>query len=419
MKKMLMLSPYFYPEQVASTHLTNDINEALYKNGFFIENHVPTPTRGVSEEEREIYKKKKIEKFDDDHMVVYRFDMFREGKNPIQRALRYLLVNIIQYRKGSHASKVDVIYSGSTPPTQGLLCSRVKKKLSRKYGHPVPFVYNLQDIFPDSLINAKMTKKGSLIWKLGRKIEDYTYSNADIVITISDDFKANIMKKGVPAEKIVVIPNWINTDNVYPVSRDNNELFASLELNPSYFYICYSGNIGHSQNMELLIETASLIRVSLPNVRFVVIGEGAAKQEVQKTIRERKLDNILMFPFQDYSLIAQVFSLGDVGLIISKPGIGGSSVPSKTWSILAAEKPILASFDQNSELSKLVRKINCGIVADAGNKEELIEGIKSLYQDKNLRETMGKRGKAYINTYLDKDKCCQAYVDVLNEVIHI
>lgn len=417
MRKILMLSPYFFPEQVASTHLTRDINESFFNNDYTIENYVPTPTRGVSDEERKKYKKIKKEVCENDHLVVYRFSMFKEGKNPLLRAIRYLLVNFRQYKKGTRAKEVDVIYSGSTPPTQGFLCAKVKRKLSKKYGHKVPFVYNLQDIFPDSLVNAKMTKEGSLIWKIGRRIENYTYRNADRIITISEDFKANIMKKGVPAEKIVVVPNWINTDDVYSVERANNELFSSLRLDPSLFYICYSGNIGHSQNIELLLDVASAIRNDLPNVRFVLIGEGAAKQEVNEMIEQKSLANVLVFPFQDYSKIAQVFSLGDVGLIISKPNIGGSSVPSKTWSIMAAERPILASFDNNSELSKLIKEIGCGIVADAGNKDELIRGIKYLYEDKEMRETMGKRGSVYINMYLNKDKCCQAYVDVLNEAI--
>ena len=417
MRKILMLSPYFFPEQVASTHLTRDINESFFNNDYTIENYVPTPTRGVSNEERKKYKKLKKEICENNHLVVYRFSMFKEGKNLLQRAIRYLLVNIVQYKKGTHAKEVDVIYSGSTPPTQGFLCAKVKRKLSKKYGYKVPFVYNLQDIFPDSLVNAKMTKKGSLIWKIGRKIEDYTYRNADRIITISEDFKANIMNKGVPAEKIVVVPNWINTDNVYPVERESNELFSSLGLDPSLFYVCYSGNIGHSQNMELLLDVASSIRNDLPDVRFVLIGEGAAKQEVKVMIEQKSLTNVLMFPFQDYSQIAQVFSLGDVGLIISKPKIGGSSVPSKTWSIMAAERPVLASFDNNSELAKLIKEIGCGIVADAGNKEELIRGIKSLYEDKEMRDTMGKKGSVYVNTCLNKDKCCQTYVDVLDDAI--
>ena len=315
--------------------------------------------------------------------------------------------------KGFGAKNIDLIYSASTPPTQGLVCGRIKKRLSRKYGHKVPFVYNLQDIFPDSLVNAKMTKKGSLIWKIGRKIENYTYRNADRIITISEDFKANIMAKGVPESKIVVVPNWVNTENVYPIDRRDNILFDRYGLDRGKFYICYSGNIGHSQNMDMLLDVAKEIDIS--DVCFVLIGEGAAKDTVQKRIETEQIANVILLPFQDYSEIAHVFSLGDVGLIISKPGVGGSSVPSKTYSIMAAARPILASFDNDSELCKLINNIDCGLVVQAGEKKELVKAIKNMFFD-DKRE-MGIRGLEYLHNQLNKEKCVNDYIKTIKSVI--
>lgn len=413
--KILKLSPYFYPEQVSSSHLTNDLNRAFAKAGIVQENYVPMPSRGVSDEVRRAYKNKKTEVLNNGSIIVHRFPMIKEGKNSLQRALKYVLTNIVQLHKGKKAKDVDVIFAGSTPPTQGLLCAKVKKKLSKRYGHNVPFVYNLQDIFPDSLVNAKMTKKGSLIWKIGRKIEDYTYRNADKIITISEDFKANIMAKGVPEKKIVVIPNWVNTDNVYPVERKDNILFDRYNLDRDKFYICYSGNIGHSQNMDMLLDVAK--EIDIPDVRFVLIGEGAAKEEVQRKVESEGISNVIMLPYQDYSEIAHVFSLGDVGLIISKPGVGGSSVPSKTFSIMAAERPILASFDEDSELCKLIKEVGCGVVADAKSKDELIKAIKELKSNDVERRQEGLRGKKYLMEYQNKDKCVSRYVETLRSVV--
>lgn len=407
--KILKLSAYCSPEQVSSSHLSKDLTEAFLANGITVENYVPTPTRGVSKEVREKYKKVKYEELENGKIIIHRFSMFGEGRNPIQRAFRYVLVNIIQYIKGSHAKDIDVIYAGSTPPTQGLLCGLVKKRLK------VPFVYNLQDIFPDSLVNAGMTQKGSFIWKTGRIIEDFTYSHADKIITISDDFKRNIMEKGVPEEKIVVIPNWVNTDNVYPVERESNILFDRYNLDRSKFYICYSGNIGHSQNLELLLETAKLIRNKLPDIVFVLIGEGAAKEELVELVKKNGLDNIVILPFQPYEDIAHVFSLGDVGLIISKPGIGGSSVPSKTWSIMAASRPILASFDRDSELAKLIETTKSGIVVEENTADGLGNAIQYLYANQSMGAKMGKNGNIYVHTTLNKDFCTQGYVKVLKD----
>ena len=416
--KILRLPSYYFPENVSSSHLSKDLQEAYVNAGFEIEAYAPTPTRGITDEVREQYKKIKYEEFYDGKIKLHRFSMRREGKNPIGRALRYFAINRKHYRCGKKAEGIDLVMCSSTPPTQGMLCAKVAKKLSKKYGRRVPFLFTLQDIFPDSLVNAKMTKKGSLIWKIGRKIEDYTYRNADKIIVISEDFKRNIMEKGVPEDKIIIIPNWVNTENVYPVAREDNVLFERYGLDPSRYYICYSGNIGHSQNMKMLLSVAKQLETELPDLTFVLIGEGAAVDEVKSTIENEGITNVVMLPFQPYEEISHVFSLGDAGLIISKSGVGGSSVPSKTFSIMAAERPVLASFDDTSALSSLIRESGCGVASQANDPEDFKKAIKRLYDDRAAANEMGKRGRAYLLENLNKDKCVGAYVETIKSVVN-
>lgn len=193
--KVLMLSPYCYPEQISSSHLTDDLFQAFSSEGVVVDVYSPTPCRGIDKETRKKYQSIKEQSMYDNAIRIHRFSLFAENKNSIARAIRYILCNIIQYHKGIRAKNIDVIFAGSTPPTQGLLCGLVKKKLTKKNGHEVPFVYNLQDVFPDSLVNAKMTTEGSFLWKLGRKIENYTYSSADIIIVISKLYAWSVIER--------------------------------------------------------------------------------------------------------------------------------------------------------------------------------------------------------------------------------
>ena len=196
--KLLFLDAYFEPETIAFTHLENDLIEGLITDGHKIDVICPIPTRSISNDVYEKYWSLRRESLYGGYVCVTRFWAPREGKNLILRAFRYFWCNFQTYRIAMRVKNIDLVFSNSTPPTQGMLSALAVKKLSNKYEKKVPFIYNLQDIFPDSLVSTGLTKKGSLLWKIGRRIENYTYRNADKIIVISEGFKRNIMAKGVP-----------------------------------------------------------------------------------------------------------------------------------------------------------------------------------------------------------------------------
>ena len=403
--KVLLLPAYFYPEQAASSYLGDNIRQAMCEAGCTLELYAPMPTRGISKEVRYYYKTRKMEHWHDSRLEIHRFSMYGEGKNPILRALRYVFCWCAQFWKGLHAKDIDLIYLASTPPIQGVLGGLLKKIKK------VPFVYNLQDIFPDSLAGTGLAKKDGLLWKIGRVIENFTYRNADKIIVISEDFKRNIMAKGVPEDKIVVVYNWVDEEAVKHVPREENKLFDAYGLVRSKFYITYSGNIGLTQNMDMLLEVAKELEED-PNIQFVLIGEGAYKKRVEEIIAEKNIGNVTLLPFQPYEDISHVFSLGDVGLVISKPGVGENSVPSKTWSILSASRPVLANFDEN-ELKSIVAENQCGIFTKAGDKEAFIQAILHLYENRELCVEMGRNGREFIMKNLTRAVGTQKYVDVI------
>ena len=406
--RLLLLPAYFYPEQAASSYLSDNRNQAFADAGFQSVAYVPTPTRGISDEVRSKYKTIKKEYRFEGQYEINRFSMFREGKNPIIRSLRYSLCWLKQFNRGLFARNIDCIYIASTPPIQGMLggaLSRIKK---------VPFVYNLQDIFPDSLVGTGLSRKGSLLWKIGRVIENFTYRNADKIIVISEGFKKNIMAKGVPEEKIVVIYNWVDEEAVVDIPRLENKLFDKYDLDRDKFYISYSGNIGLTQNMDLLLEVMDELKTEAPDIRLVLIGEGAYKKQVEEMVNAKNLTNVKLLPFQPYEDISHVFSLGDAGLVISKPGVGENSVPSKTWSIMSASRPVLANFDEN-ELKDIVSKHRCGIFTKAGDKDAFKASILELYHNPELCREYGRNGRQFVMDYLTKEVGTRKYVEVIKQ----
>lgn len=406
--KVLLLPSYFSPESISSPYISQNRNQAFINEGWELVVYTPTPSRGIPKNIRKEYKSRKYEKMLNGKMTVHRFNLIPEKKNPILRAFRYLLQNIKQFNRSvfyNDAKSCDIMLIASTPPTQGAMAALIKKITGK------PLVYNLQDIFPDSLIGIGLAKKGGLLWKIGRKIEDFTYRNADKIIVISQDFKRNIMAKGVPEEKIEVIYNWVEENAVVNIDRKDNVLFDRYGLDRGKFYITYCGNIGLTQNMDMLMEVAQELSTE-KDIRFVLVGEGAYKTNVEQTIKEKDITNVTLLPFQPYEEISYVFSLGDAGLVISKPGVGENSVPSKTWSIMSAERPVIASFDEN-ELKTIIEDNGCGIFTKAGDKNAFKQAILALYHDRERGAEMGRSGRKFILQNLTKEIGTSKYVQVI------
>lgn len=408
--RILRLRAYFSPEKTSGLHLDNDLNEALAKSNITCVNYTPIPTRGVSRETTAKYRTLKTEVLYNGKFVVNRFAMFREGSNALQRAFRYFCCNIVEYFLGTTEKEIDLVYSSSTPPTQGMLSALVAKKLSKKNKRKVPFIYNLQDIFPDSLVSTGLTKKGSVLWKIGRKIENYTYQNADKIIVISEGFKRNIMSKGVPEEKIEVISNWIDLDSVHPVSREENKLLSEFPIDPTKFLVVYAGNFGASQGADIILKAAEKLR-DQRDIQFIIFGGGAYFEDAKRIAGT--MDNVFIHELLPADKISEVYSLGDVALITCKPGTGNAGMPSKTWSIMACNTPIIASFDTDSDLADVIRDSGAGKCVEPGDVQELLDAIKAKYQLWKLGIKKGLNLREYVKENASKEKCVGRYIEVI------
>lgn len=411
--KFLGLYAYYLPEKVASSHLFEDLNAAIEENKLNFTVITPVPTRGLDNRERKANSQKFNELTNAGFVEVKRFKFFKEGKNPILRSLRYLLMNIIEYDKAIREKNVDVVFSNSTPPTQGALSAIVAKKLSKKYKRKVPFVYNLQDVFPDSMINVGMTHEGSLLWKIGRKIESYTYKNADKIIVISEGFKRNIMAKGVPEEKIEVISNWIDLDSVQPIAKEDNTLYDEFGIDRDKFTVVYAGNFGAAQGADVVLKVAEKLKNYL-DLQFVIFGGGAYFEDAKE--QAASLSNVIIHSLLPQERVSEVYSLGDVALITCKPGTGNAGMPSKTWSIMACNTPIIASFDTDSDLADVLKTSGAGECVQPGDAEVLAEAILTLYSE-SLKETKKVYdSRKYVIYNASKDFCVNRYIEVIESV---
>ena len=410
--KIVEMPPYYWPEQISSTHLTADLTEEFINRGYLIENYVPVPCRGISEETRKKYSKILYEEKYDGKLKIFRFRMWKEGRNPVMRAFRYFISNVIQAKKGLKAKNVDIIIGGSTPPVQGLLCGLVAKKLSKKNNKKVPFLYLLQDVFPDSLVTTGLAKKDGFLWKIGRIVENKVYNNADKIIVISESIKQNIMNKGVSADKIAVISNWINCDEVKPISKENNSLYIEYSINPELFTVCYAGNLGAAQGTNIIFEVAELL-ADVPNIHFVIFGRGRDYNTLKEKISENNSQNITLFPTLGQDRISEVYSLGDLNLITCKKGVGKTALPSKLWTIMACNSRIVASYDLDSDLSKIIMDNDYGVCVEPENSKAL---AKAIYNEYNMGKVV-TNSRNYVLKYASKEVCVEKYIQEIDKLV--
>lgn len=408
---ILFLDAYYEPETIAYTHLEKDLIEGLISEGHKINIICPTPTRGINQEIRDKYKNIKLEKKYDGAVTVNRFSAPQEGKNPLIRAFRYFWCNFRTYQIAVKNNDIDIVFSNSTPPTQGALGALVAKKLSKKSKKKVPFLYNLQDIFPDSLVNSNLTHKGSVLWKIGRKLEDYTYRNADKIILISQGFKRNVMAKGVSENKVDVISNWIDLESVHPVERKDNKLIEEFGLNPKKFFVVYAGNFGAAQGADIVLEAAKQMS-EYDEIQFVIFGGGAYFEDAKK--EADGLKNVFIHELMPQDRISEVYSLGNVALVTCKAGTGKAGMPSKIWSIMACNTPIVASFDTDSDLAEVIRDSGAGKCVEPGHILELSNAILEVSKMKNMEHI---ELRDYVSKYASKQTCVKKYKYIIASYI--
>lgn len=402
--KVIFPFSYYYPEQCAGIFVVDDLMHRLAEEGDESVIYVPTPTRNV----REGVEWKRKEVLCDGKMVVKRFHMYGEGKNPVLRALRYCFCELA-YLHHLLWDKYDVAFIDSTPPIQGLKLPIVR--LFRK----CPVVYNAQDLFPDTLSGTGLAKKGGLLWKIGSWVARVTFNNTDKIIAISEDIKRTLVEeKGIPADKVVVVYNWVDSDAVVPIAKEENPLFDEFGLSRDKFHVVYAGNLGNAQNINIVVDAAARLRDN-EDVEFVVFGSGGLENDIRARIEAEGLKNLRLLPLQPVERVKYVYSLGDVCLVSCKEGLGGSAMPSKTWSILSCGRPVLANFDEG-ELQMILTKNELGVFTKAGDLEGFVEAIRQLASEPKKCAEMGARGRQFVLDNLTKDVGTRKYAEVLRSV---
>jgi colanic acid biosynthesis glycosyl transferase WcaI len=307
---------------------------------------------------------------------------------------------------GLRGGRVDGVLAMSPPLTLGL--TGYAMRLARGG----PLVFNIQDVFPDVAVELGAIRNPKVI-SVFQNLEKLSYNRADAVTVLSDDLRQNVVAKvgDRNAGKVRVIPNFVDTDAIKPLDRMTayrRELGIGDET-----VVLYAGNVGLSQSLDLVVGAAHAM-VDDASVVFLINGGGSGLE----TIREAAsgLPNVRFAPYQPRERLAEVLATGDIHLVPLRRGLARSSVPSKTYSILAAGRSVLASVDSGTEVERLVHAASAGIAVPPDNPEAFQAGLRRLIADRDGRAQMGASGRVYVESWASPAAIGRAYHDLFDEL---
>ena len=392
MAKILLLTLIFSPDGVSTAQLFTELALELKSRGHEVVVVTTTPHYNLDSEARasqplQPFWGKILMQSNCQGIPVYHVSVPPKGSRVESRMFDYLRFHLISTLAAIWAAgPYDVILTPSPPLTIGVSAWIIG--LLRR----VPFIYNVQEIYPDVAVRLGVLRNPRII-QLMEQIERFIYARSAVITTISEWFKQRLVEKGVPSEKVELIPNFVDATFIQPGDR-SNEFSTNHGLDHS-FVVLYAGNIGLTQGFETILAAARQLE-HLEGLRFLIVGDGSRRAWLEEQLKLAPCANVTMLPYQPRSVVPMIYASSDLCLVPLKGGTAQETFPSKIYTIMAAERAVLASADVDSELSWVVGRAHCGWSIPPDDPTAMAKVIKQAYQDRAALQIMGSNGRSYV-----------------------
>jgi len=323
-----------------------------------------------------------------------------------RRLMMLVWFPLVAFWVGLLMPSCDVILCPSPPMWLGLaahLLGRIRR---------VPYVYVVQDLWPDAPIRLGLVRSRLMLWLL-RRIEQLVYRGASRIVVITAIMERRLVELGVRAEKIDQIPNWVDLSFfATPAGPCPRRWREGLSIRPEDVLVLYSGNMGRSHPVQVVVEAASRLTYR-PEIRFVLVGAGAALEPARAAARRARLDNVCFLPFQPRATLPAMLASADIAVVTQLAGMGAFSLPSRIYMFLAAGLPLVGSLDRDSGAAELLAEAGCGIRVDPDDPAALADAIARLASDQELRRQLGESGRRYAACYCGRQGATRRYEETL------
>jgi glycosyltransferase involved in cell wall biosynthesis len=266
----------------------------------------------------------------------------------------------------------------------------------------------VQDSYPEILIAVGAAKEGSAFVRVVNFVNRWVYKYAAKIIVMGRDMNELFVRKTAGLDvPIVTIPNWADLETIHPTPRFENPLLKELGISDKFVFM-YAGNIGHPTDVETIVDCAEQL-TRRPEFHFVFIGAGVKKKWLESSVKERSLSNITVLDYRPRAEQIVFLNACDVALVALIKGMWGTAMPSRTYNIMAAGKPILALTEEGSELAQVIDEDQIGWYVEPGDATGLTNKILQIYQTRSELSDMGDRARQAALARYSTASACESY----------
>lgn len=409
--KILYVSQYFPPEMGAPAARAAELSHHWARMGHDVTvltgfpNH---PTGVVPDEWRSRLHQLRYTETVDGVRVVRTWLWPLPNRKAHERIRNYASFCVSAGISGLALRKPDVIIATSPQ----LLCALSGWWLA--WWKRVPFVFEVRDLWPESLAAVGAGSEGSLLHRTLGAIAGFLYRRADRIVVVTPAFKDHLLRYwNVPAAKISVVENGVEID-LFQLDPAAMEVRKQLKLEDR-FLICYIGTMGNAHGLETLIAAADELQTARVNAMFLLIGEGAEKDRIVELAAARGLTNIQFLGQQPRERIPAYVSAADVCLVmLKKTELFKTVIPTKLLEYMACERPVIVAVD--GQARQIIEEAGAGVFVEPENSQDLAKAILDLAEDPERRRQMGASGRQYIVNKFSREKTARDYITVLEEL---
>ena len=331
----------------------------------------------------------------------------KSKRNLLRRAVGFAAFSVVAgvctlFAGGIHRRPAAII-SMSPPLTLGLtgwLAARLRGTKA---------IFNIQDVFPDAAVETGAITNLRII-AVAKWLERISYHRSDAVVVLSEDLRANVVAKVSPshAHKVHVIPNFVDAERIVPLARTNgyrDELGISDAT-----VVMYAGNVGWSQSLDMMLHAAR----EMPDTVFVINGDGSARADLEKSAAG--IPNIRFAGYQPRERVPEVLATADVHVVPLRAGLGAVSVPSKTYSILAAARPVVAAIDPGTEVTRILAASGAGTCVPPDDAVAFTAALKEMVSDPARAASMGESGRRWVSEHVSPAAVAREYLGLVDSL---